>query len=171
MNKIIRLLNKVLSTFCVSLCSVLVACVVWQVFSRYVLSSPSTYTDEIARFLFIWVGLMGAAYTLGQKKHLAIDLLAQKLENSPSKENVLRLIINLVSLFFVTVIMTYGGGKLVMQVLSTGQVSPALGVEMGWIYSAIPLSGIFMLIYLFQDFIQCLNTLKSPASHSSEEQI
>ena len=100
MNKLITAMNKVLSLFCISLSSVLVLSVSWQVFSRYVLNSPSTFTDEVSRFLFIWVGLMGAAYTMGQKRHLAIDLLPMKLEKSPLKLNNLNIIINLFSVSF-----------------------------------------------------------------------
>ncbi|SHO57401.1 TRAP transporter small permease [Vibrio quintilis] len=161
MNKLIAIMNRVLSLFCISLSSILVACVIWQVFSRYVLNSPSTSTDEIARFLFIWVGLMGAAYTLGQKRHLAIDLLAMKLENQPGKQAALKLIINLISAVFTTVIMVYGGGALMLKTLATGQISPALGIEMGIIYAAIPLSGCFMSIYLLKDLLDNLTDISS----------
>lgn len=154
MNRLTALLNKVLSTFCISLSSILVICVVWQVFSRYVLSTPSTTTDEIARFLFIWVGLMGAAYTLGQKRHLAIDLLAMKLEHSEKSLAKLKLLISLISLIFATVIMIYGGSTLMLKTLSTGQISPALGIQMGLIYAAIPISGLFMSIYLLDDIAE-----------------
>ncbi|WP_117235581.1 TRAP transporter small permease [Vibrio maerlii] len=163
MNKLITIMNKVLSLFCISLSSVLVACVVWQVFSRYVLNIPSTMTDEVARFLFIWVGLMGAAYTLGQKRHLAIDLLAMKMEHDKAKHEKLRLVINAISMVFASVILTYGGGKLMLKTLATGQVSPALGIEMGFIYAAIPLSGVFMMIYLIKDIMDNLSNLKNPA--------
>ncbi|UJF18260.1 TRAP transporter small permease [Vibrio sp. SS-MA-C1-2] len=158
MNKLILILNKGLSLFCISLSTVLVACVVWQVFSRYVLNAPSTSTDEVARFLFIWVGLMGAAYTLGQKRHLAIDLLAMKLEDKPAQHAKLKVIINVISFFFAGVIMVYGGGSLMLKTLATGQVSPALGIEMGFVYAAIPLSGLFMLIYLCQDLSTNIST-------------
>ncbi len=151
MAKIIHLLDRTLATFCVVLCVGLVISVVWQVFSRYVLNDPSTVTDELARFLFIWVGLIGAAYGLGQKKHLAIDLLLTKLETSPKKYNLLKIIINLVGLFFVCVIMIYGGGRLVAETISSGQISPVLGIQMGLIYLALPMSGFFMLIFLLRD--------------------
>ncbi|MDV7104636.1 TRAP transporter small permease [Vibrio sp. TH_r3] len=160
MNRLITIMNKVLSLFCISLSSVLVACVVWQVFSRYVLNIPSTMTDEVARFLFIWVGLMGAAYTLGQKRHLAIDLLAAKWENDAKKITQLRLIVNTISLVFASVILTYGGGKLMLKTLQTGQISPALGIEMGLIYAAIPLSGLFMMVYLTKDIIDNISNTK-----------
>lgn len=151
MNRLIALLDRILSTLCVVVCSALVVCVVWQVFSRYVLNDPSTVTDELARFLFIWVGLIGTAYGLGQKKHLAIDLLLTRLERQPRKQAVLQLIINLISIFFVVVIMCYGGGRLVIDTINAGQISPVLGIEMGLIYLAIPLSGFFMLVFLIRD--------------------
>ncbi len=162
MKKLISVMDKSLSIFCISLSSFLVICVVWQVFSRYVLNTPSTSTDEIARFLFIWVGLMGAAYTLGKKRHLAIDLFVLKLEHLPAKQAVLQLIINLVSIVFAGVIMIYGGGKLMLKTLETGQVSPALGVEMGLVYAAVPLCGLFMLVYLIQDVVGNVRTIGQP---------
>lgn len=157
MAKFISAINKVLSALCIILSAFLVICVVWQVFSRYVLNQPSTYTDEIARFLFIWVGLIGAAYALGQKKHLAINLLLMKLESAPKKQNILNFCINFISLIFTVLIMCYGGGKLVLDTMNAGQISPVLGIQMGWVYFAIPLSGIFMLIYLIRDIFNELN--------------
>ncbi|WP_439235136.1 TRAP transporter small permease [Lonepinella koalarum] len=153
MSKLINLLDRTLATFCVVLCIGLVVSVVWQVFSRYVLNNPSTITDELARFLFIWVGLIGAAYGLGQKKHLAIDLLLSKLEASPKKYNTLQIVINLVGVFFVCVIMIYGGGRLVLDTLNSGQISPVLGIQMGLIYLALPMSGFFMFVFLLRDLL------------------
>ncbi|MFT2111998.1 TRAP transporter small permease [Marinomonas sp. 2405UD68-3] len=161
MKNIIALIDRVLSGLCVFLSSMLVICVVWQVFSRYVLSVPSTSTGEMARFLFIWVGLIGAAYTLGQKRHLAIDLLSSKLEHKPVLHSQLAIFITLISVFFASVIMIYGGANLMLKTLSTGQLSPVLGIPMGYIYAAIPLSGVCMLIYLIDNFIDNLAALTS----------
>ncbi|WP_127960089.1 TRAP transporter small permease [Serratia microhaemolytica] len=156
MNRLITIMNSVLSWCCISLSSVLVLCVSWQVFSRYVLNNPSTSTDEIARFLFIWVGLMGAAYTMGQKRHLAIDLLAMKLEKKPLQLSNLNILISLLSLCFACVIMIYGGSKLMLKTLATGQISPALGIEMGLVYAAVPLSGLLMMIYILRDLFELI---------------
>ncbi|MFC0309319.1 TRAP transporter small permease [Gallibacterium trehalosifermentans] len=159
MEKFINVINKILSIMCVILCSVLVCCVIWQVLSRYLLNTPSTYTDEMARFLFIWVGLIGAAYALGQKKHLAIDLLTTKLESSPAKQCQLNLFINMVGILFSLSIMCYGGIRLVQDTIAHGQISPVIGIEMGLVYLAIPISGIFMLIYLIRDVIDNIKQL------------
>ncbi|WP_137169509.1 TRAP transporter small permease [Marinomonas sp. FW-1] len=151
MAKFIHVVDRILSTICITLMVVLVSCVVWQVFSRYVLGAPSTSTDEIARFLFIWVALLGAAFTLGQKKHLAMDFVLLMLDGN--KKATLQLVITLIGVFFAAVIMVYGGGSLMMKTLNVGQVSPVLGLQMGWVYSAIPISGVFMILYLVRDLV------------------
>lgn len=72
-------IDRFIATFSILVMIGLVICVVWQVFSRYVLSAPSTMTDEMARFSMIWVGLLGAAYGVGAQSHLSIDLLTMNL--------------------------------------------------------------------------------------------
>lgn len=161
MNKFISLLDRLLATFCVMLCIGLVMSVVWQVFSRYVLNAPSAFTDETARFLFIWVGLVGAAYGLGKKKHLAIDLLLMKLETTPKKHALLQLFINLISIFFIVIVMCYGGMRLVLDTIEAGQISPVLGIQMGFVYLALPVSGVFMLIFLARDLVTGIRQLST----------
>ena len=65
--------------------------VLWQVFSRFILQDPSSITEELARYMLIWIGILGAAYVAGQKMHLAIDLLSTKL--SGSKKSYLEIFI------------------------------------------------------------------------------
>jgi TRAP-type C4-dicarboxylate transport system permease small subunit len=69
--KVRRMLDNLLEPALIIIISVLVVAVLWQVFSRYVLQAPSTVTDELARFLLIWLTLLGAAWVVGQKGHLA----------------------------------------------------------------------------------------------------
>ncbi|QLB14001.1 C4-dicarboxylate ABC transporter permease [Mannheimia granulomatis] len=161
MDNFVSKIDKVLSVLCVIISILLVTCVVWQVFSRFILKDPSVYTDELARFAFIWVGLIGAAYAFGQKKHLAIDLLATKLESSPDKLKRLNFVVNSISLCFILLIMCYGGVNLVNDTMNAGQVSPVLGVEMGLVYSAIPLSGFFMLVYVIRDLFALTKPVSS----------
>ena len=144
-NKIDNLLGILL----IILMAVLVIDVVWQVAARYLVKSPSSFTDELARFLLIWVGLFGAAYALGKKKHLAIDILPNRLKGK-KKENLYR-IINLIIILFALTVLVIGGIRLVYITLSQKQVSAALGVPLGYLYLALPLSGLFMIFYSLHD--------------------
>lgn len=122
----------------------LVAVVCWQVASRFLLRAPSSYTEEAARFLLIWVGLLGAAYALGRRMHLSIDLLARwrprwmgALERSASASTIA----------FAALVMGLGGGRLMWIVLDLEQTSAALGWKLGWVYTALPLSGALLCFY------------------------
>ncbi|WP_194438244.1 TRAP transporter small permease [Vibrio fluminensis] len=145
MKKLVEYINKGLATFTVSLSSFLVLCVVWQVLSRYIIGKPSTVTDELARYLFMWVALIGAAYTTGLKRHLAIDLLTMKLKGK--RKIINEIIIQFAIAVFASVVLVYGGSNLAIKTLATGQLTPALGWEMGYIYFCLPISGALMIFY------------------------
>ncbi|PSV21812.1 TRAP transporter small permease [Photobacterium leiognathi] len=145
MKKLVEYINKGLAAFTVSLSSFLVLCVVWQVLSRYIIGKPSTVTDELARYLFMWVALIGAAYTTGLKRHLAIDLMTMKLKGK--RKIINEIIIQLAIAVFASVVLVFGGSNLAIKTLATGQLTPALGWEMGYIYFCLPISGALMIFY------------------------
>ena len=151
MQALTKIVDTILKTVTVSVFLVLVICVVWQVFSRYVLGTPSTITDELARFMFMWIGLIGAAYTLGRRKHLAIDLLTGSLTGK--RKLYSDYFITLAIALFAGVVMFYGGGQLALKTVASGQVSPALRIPMGYVYAAIPFSGAIMVFYCVEFFI------------------
>ncbi|MFM2482527.1 TRAP transporter small permease [Celerinatantimonas sp. YJH-8] len=137
--------DSVVAAICIVVMASLVICVVWQVFSRWVLNAPSTFTDEIARFSMIWVGLLGAAYTVGAQRHLAIDLFIAHLTGT--KARVATIYTNLCILAFSASAMIWGGIHLATRVYQSGQVSPAMQVPMAYVYVVLPLSGIIMAFY------------------------
>ena len=138
-------INKTLEIILILLMSVLVIDVLWQVFSRYILSSPSSFTDELAGFLLIWVGLLGAAYVAGRSEHLAIDILLQKLE--PKNKRRLQIMIHIIILIFGFFVMTVGGGWLVYSRFLLDVRSAALEIPLGYVYTVIPISGILISYY------------------------
>jgi TRAP-type C4-dicarboxylate transport system permease small subunit len=145
-------IDKLLEIFLVVLMSTLVVDVVWQVASRYILSNPSSFTDELAVFLLIWVGMAGAAYVKGKNEHLAIDILPDKL--TPPRKNRLLVFINLLIIIFSLTIMVVGGTWLVYTRFAMGQVSSALQVPLGYVYLIVPISGLLMVYYSVDDINQ-----------------
>ncbi|PSW22035.1 TRAP transporter small permease [Photobacterium sanctipauli] len=168
MNKLVGYINRGLAVFTVSLSTFLVFCVIWQVISRYVIGKPSTITDELARYLFMWVALIGAAYTTGLKRHLAIDLLTMKL--SGKRKLINEIIIQMAIATFAFVVLVYGGSNLAIKTLATGQVTPALGLEMGYIYFCLPISGALMIFYSFVFAAEKIGQLISGNIPTSEAQ-
>ena len=145
MQNIRKYIDKFLALALIITMTVLVIDVVWQVLARYVVKSPSSFTDELARFLLIWVGLLGSAYAMGKKKHLAIDLLPSKLSGKPKK--ILNIFISLLIISFASLVLVVGGIRLVYITLNLNQISPALGLPLGYVYLVLPFSGILIIIY------------------------
>jgi TRAP-type C4-dicarboxylate transport system permease small subunit len=150
--------DRVIAAFSVAVMVALVVCVVWQVFSRYVLNQPSTLTDELARFLMIWVGLLGAAYTVGAQRHLAIDLLAMSI--NPRRQMLLSILINVLIFIFSGAVIVAGGLKLITKTLATAQVSAAMQIPMGYVYLILPLTGLVMMFYALCFIANGLHKLK-----------
>lgn len=143
--KLRKKVDKILFWVLVGLMAFMVLNVLWQVASRYIVRSPSSFTDELARYLLIWVGLLGASYVTGQKMHLAIDIIPQKLEGK--KERNLNIFINIVVGLFALFAMVWGGINLVYITLKLNQTSASLGLPLGYVYSVIPLSGLLIIYY------------------------
>lgn len=152
MQKFQHRLNRVLEIFLIFLMSVLVLDVLWQVFSRYLLSSPSSFTDELAGYLLIWVGVLGAAYVDGRKEHLAIDILIQR--SPPARQRLLLFLIHSLIFLFALSVMVIGGVYLMYTRFVLEVKSAALQLPLGYVYIVLPISG---LIIMYYELIHILN--------------
>jgi len=132
--------------------------VLWQVITRFLLNNPSSYTEEIARFLLIWIGLLGAAYGIGKKIHLAIDVLKQRL--SEHYRIRIDILINSFVILFSILVMIVGGLTLVILTFELHQISAALQLKLGYVYLAVPLSGIIMALYSLLNIAGLIKNVK-----------
>lgn len=140
-----KVLDRLLEVLVMVVMAVLVLDVLWQVFTRLVLKDPSTWTEELAIFMLIWVALLGAAVALGRGAHLGIDYFVGKLP--PRAKLATEVLVFLSVAAFSLLVMIVGGVDLVASNLDLGQESPALRVKMGYVYLAVPISGFFLTLY------------------------
>jgi len=137
--------DRILRWMLVALMGVAVLNVLWQVFTRFVVNAPSGFTEELARYLLIWVGILGSGYAAGTRSHLALELLPEKLEGAALHR--LRIVIELCMMIFAVVVMVAGGLRLVYVMLQAGQTSSSLNVLIGYVYTVVPLSGLLITFY------------------------
>ncbi len=140
-----KIIDKTLEWVLVFFMSILVIDVLWQVISRYVMKSPSSFTDELAGFLLIWVGLLGATYVAGKREHLAIDLLLQR--STPERRIKLEMIISVVIILFAITVLLIGGSWLVYTRFYLNVKSAALGMPLGFVYLVLPISGLLIAYF------------------------
>lgn len=151
-------IDKLLEKFVVALLAILVIDVLWQVASRYLLSSPSSFTDELAGFLLVWVGLFGSAYVAGKNEHLAIDLLVQR--SGPARRKFLEIFIGSCIVVFSLFVLVLGGTWLVYTRFALDVKSAALEIPLGYVYSVLPISGVLIIFFTIDNTLQFLKTHK-----------
>lgn len=145
MNNFIKKMDKMIEWLLVFLMAVLVVDVVWQVVTRYLFGSASSFTEEVARFLLIWIGLLGSAYAYRKNLHLAFDYLAHKLSKRVLRR--LEIVIHLLIALFSILVLVLGGSYLVQLTWELNQVSAAMQIKLAYIYSVLPISGVLIVIY------------------------
>ena len=146
--RLISVLNMVL----IVAVALLLVDVVLGVFTRYVMGEQAKWTEELARFLLIWVSLLGGAVAFGEKAHLGVDFFVSKFHVKGRKITVV--FVHLVVLFFAMTVFLYGGGRMVIDALVMEQTTPALGWKMGYIYLALPISGFFIVLFTIENLIE-----------------
>jgi len=153
-----RVLDRLLETLVMAAMAILVLDVLWQVFTRLVLKHPSTWTEELAQFLLVWVALLGGAVALNRGAHLGIDYFVGKL---PYRARVAtEVLVFLCVAAFAFCVMVGGGIDLVRSMLVLGQESPALRLKIGYVYLAVPISGFFLTLYAVMGILERLQELR-----------
>jgi TRAP-type C4-dicarboxylate transport system permease small subunit len=144
-----NVINTYLGYILVFLMALMTLDVLWGVFTRYAIGSQADWSEELARFLLIWIGMLGAAYASGQHKHLAIDLLHPKL--SEDNQRRLFVFINVLITLFAFAVLVVGGFRLMYITQVLGQLSAALRVPMFLVYAVLPVSGLLVMYYKVSD--------------------
>ncbi len=131
---------------------VLVLDVLWGVFTRYTMGEQAKWSEELARFLLIWVALLGGAAAFGEKAHLGVDYFVGLLH--PRSQKMLTVFGQVLILFFAITIFIYGGSRVVIDNL--GQRTPALLWRMGHVYLALPIAGVFITFFTIEQLLETL---------------
>lgn len=161
-NRIVRGLEW----FTIALFAALVLDVLWGVISRYVPGiRPSDWTEELAVYLLVWVSLFGAALTYRGYGHLGVDYFVSKLD--PSAQRLVAILIEVATLVFAGFALCYGGWRLVADTLGANQLTPVLQWKIGYLYSAVPLSGLFFCAFAVEHLLK----LESAGVHATEKDV
>ena len=166
MTRLVKYVDTILCWLLICLTAVMVFDVSWQVFTRFVLKNPSSFTEELATFLLIWISLLGSAYALRRKAHLGIDIITIRMK--PQTQYVWEFFVYSVVILFSILVLIWGGSRLVIITLHLNQISAALRVKMGYVYSVIPLTGLLMVFYSLYFMCDAWHRLKTHHFNKSE---
>ena len=149
MKKLDKILDNVMRFLMAVAMFALLAGGTWQIFTRWILRNPSTVTDEFLRYVLIWASMIGSAYCFYKDKHLALDLVKGRAKGAFNV--VLRVFIVAASVFFVGYVFVYGGWKLTANATN---VSSVMRVPFKFLYSILPISGVFIILARVLKYVQ-----------------
>lgn len=127
----------------IAIVGVMTVVVFLQVFYRYVLAQPLQWSEELARYLFVWLSIMGAALALQRKGHFGLDLFYKML--SSRFRRTVKFPVYLLLGIVIFVILFQG---IILVQKTALQESPAMGISMAWAYASLPVGGALMAIHL-----------------------
>ncbi len=132
------------------LAMVLLTC--WQVFTRYVLKNPSTWSEELVGYLFAWMSLLGASIVTCERGHMNIPIVVERFGAGAQKG--LLCLGELIAFLFSAVILVFGGVQITT--LAMGQMTSSLGVPIGIFYIVLPLCGVLNMVYTVLNMVDIL---------------
>ena len=132
---------------------VMVISILLQVFFRYAMNSPLYWSEEVARYAFVWLVFIGAAIASKRGAHIGVDYIVMHLPELP--KNILAIFVNLLVLFFISCVIYMSVGVIKSNMT---QLSPAMRIPMGYIFMAIPTGLGISFVYIA---ISLSTTIKS----------
>ncbi|HIX59474.1 MAG TPA: TRAP transporter small permease [Candidatus Blautia gallistercoris] len=138
-----NILTKLLNVLAGLSLIAMVALTCWQVFTRYILQNPSSWSEELVSYLFAWASLLGASLITGERGHMNIPVLVERMGMGAQK--FFGILGEVIAFAFSAIILVYGGVQISQ--LAMGQMTSSLGVAVGIFYVVLPLCGVLNMIY------------------------
>lgn len=142
--KVIRYLDNNMEKILVAVILMAMSVIIGiQVFMRYVMSASLSWSEEIARYLFIWLVYIGISYGVKTRRHIKVDAAMYLF---PYKLRPYVSMLGDVCFLIFAILIVFTSYDVTMSVFATGQNSPAMQIPMGYVYIA-PLIGFIMVAF------------------------
>jgi len=160
MSTFLHLYYRLLQVLLTLLMAVLIIPVSMQILSRYTGLIPRyIWTEEIARFCFMWIIMLGAMIAVRDDSHFDVDVLPHM---GPRGEALSRLFVHLAMLLVALAFIWYGWD---FAILGTRKLSEIFGLPMLWIYGAWPVAGITWVLFLGEKMVHDFRCLRHPENN------
>jgi TRAP-type C4-dicarboxylate transport system permease small subunit len=153
---ILALIDRVLK-IAVSVCyATLIAVTVVGVFFRYVLNDSLIWSEELGRYLFVWIVFLGAAMGMARGTHVSVDFLVERMP--PPARLRLAIVIEFLIIVFLVVLVVQG---FTFAKFGVKSFSLGMGIPMAWVYAALPVSSVIMILYSLKRIAQKLGAARN----------
>ncbi len=131
----------------------------FQVMSRFLLNTPLAWSEEAARYVFIWTIYLSAALAVKHRKHIRVEVGLMLFKGKA--KSAMFILSDILFLIF-SIILVNDGIRLVQTLSAHQQVSPALALPMNIVYIIIPLGYGLMALRLIKNIATDIRSLTNP---------
>ena len=151
--KILDKLNKLEEAFIMVCFAIMAFVLALQIFMRYVLNEPLIWSEELARYLFVWATFIGAGYGVRCKIHITMEVFFNMMPN-PMKY-VVAVLINIIAIFIFAYLIPFG----IETVKTQWSIdSSAMQIPMSWVFAAVPVGCFIVCLRLLGDTVRIIKT-------------
>lgn len=152
--------------FCVWSMAIMTILIFIQVVMRYVFSNSLSWSEEMARFIFLWLSWIGASYAVKEREHFRVEMFVNMIKG---RARIYSEYIVLVVWFLFCFVLVWYGTKLILFLQDTGQVSAAMQIPMTLPYASVPVGCALMCIRLVVEIYKLhRNGMPAPAARAPE---
>ena len=155
-NRISNFLSRLTEIVSMVLFSVLIISVFLAVSDRFLIHRGLFWTEELARFLFVWLGSLTAAIMVQRRGHFAVSVLTEKLLDERGRQ-ILDIVISVIMLALMVLLLVYG---IIYAEFARYQTSPALRIGMCYVYYSVPTGASLMILFWIAHIIDGVAKLK-----------
>lgn len=131
--------------FCVWTMAIMTVLVFIQVVMRYIFSNSLSWSEELARFIFLWLSWIGASYAVKERSHFRVEMFANMMKGE--KRRIFEYFI-LIIWFAFSFVLAWLGSELVLFIHESEQASAAMDIPMTWPYASVPVGCALMCVRL-----------------------
>jgi len=153
---LIRVASRAIDALAIATFTGMFACVLAQVVFRYFFGDPLVWSDELARYLFIWCSFLGWVIAARRRSHLSVSILESQL---PPAGRALMALVGAIAAISFNVLLVYYGVRIAERNWDVETTS--LAVSMGLVYAVVPVAALAVLLHAVGDARAALHLLSS----------
>ncbi len=139
--------EKVILFILAIILAIMVIALFLQVILRYLFKSATPWAEELARYAFIWLSMLGATVAMRRGRHMNMDYFVNLLPQNIGK--ITNIVAHILIIFFLAVVTYYGIGLVIM---THKQLSSGMRIPMSYVYLSIPIGSMFMIMFIVESY-------------------
>lgn len=135
--------------------AVMVLALFYQIVARFVFQSANAWSEELTRYSFIWMSMLGSAIATRRSRNMDVDFIVKRMPKT--LQNINNIVTKALIIAFILVLIVYGSALVGM---THKQLSAGLQIPMSYVYASVPVGGLLILIYTIEIIIEDLKSNK-----------